>query len=507
LDALEELIVAIGIAELRRTTPTALFGGLSPAAAVGVAGLAGAVAFLIQLAFGPGTDAFRAGYTSLLLAGAVLPVAAVRYRTGPYSLLIVIGPIYFLIFGLSPLLQNLGSAARPAVPDSVERMAEAVALLGLVLIFAGFVLGSRASATIVRGGIFQSEWPRGRALACGMAFWVIGLVSFVFAYILSEPLHKKYVTVFGLPQNVLTNLTLLYQVGVAIVAYAAFQRRTWFGFVLLAIVCIGNLIAGFWGNTKEMCLLAPMLAALASYFTRGRAPTRWIVAVLVFIVPFYWIFDSRRALAEYWTPTQLLRDVGKTVGQIEKNATAYRDPFKQNSQTLLQRVDGYQYLLVIIDGIGNRGQRFQEGFTLMILVYAFVPRMWWPEKPDLSTGQLFNRTFHLSESELTYIPSTQLGEFYWNFGLLGVIVGMLMSGFMIGVVNRSLDLSAQITAPRFVAFLASVYYLVLLMGGSVALPYQGWIRSIAMLGIVHLAICKRAERAEPAAAAVGNVLR
>jgi hypothetical protein len=476
--------------------------------AAAAAVILGAVAFLVQVVLGPQLDVSRFGYVALLIAGAAFLALGVKKRNGPYAFLILIGIVYFLIFGLAPLFQNLGLVPRPAVTQHVEDVAQRASLLGLLMIVVGFLAGSRATAAAFGRGLFQAEWPAGRGLIVGVLFWAVGIVCYVIAFMLSDPGHHRVITVFGLPQNVLTNLVLLYPVGAIIVTYAALQRRTRLALGLLILMGIVNFLVGYWGNTKEMCLLVPVLVVLILYFTTGRTPAKLIVLLVVGMVPFYWIFDSRRALAEYQSPAQLLQDVGKSVDRIAKNVAAYKNPVSDNSKTLLARVDGYQYLLVIVDGIENHGQKLQDGFTLMILPYSFVPRFWWPEKPDLSTGQLFNRTFHLSLSELTYIPSTQLGEFYWNFMLPGVILGMLIHGFVIGAVNRSLDLSVSTTAPRLVAFLGSVYYLVLLMGGSVALPYAGWVRSMVMLGVFHACISRRTMREPPRLPTpIPNILR
>jgi hypothetical protein len=465
--------------------------GLSPGAAGFLAVFVGLIVFVLQSALGPSGSTTRFGYVAILAMFAAFTIAGVRNRSGPHSMLPLVGAVYFLIFGMAPFVQNLGLVPMPRIPANVEGVVQAIAIVGFVCLLLGFLAGSTWSAPVVKGGLFQAEWPRGRAFIWGTTFWLIGLGSYIVAYMLSDPGHGKIVTVFGIPQNVLTNLTTLYALGAAIVVYCAFQGRSAAGFVLLAVVGVANLLVGYWGNTKEMCLLVPVLMILVAYFTTGRVPLRMITVFLILILPFYWAFDSRRALAADQTPTQLLQDIGGTVAKISKNASSYKNPVQQNSQTLVERIDGYQYLLVIVDGLSNRGRPSQQGYTLMIFVYSFVPRFWWHDKPDLSTGQLFNRTFQLSESALTYIPSTQLGEWYWNFRWAGVIIGMFLNGLIIGAINRALDLRSRFTAPRLVAFVATVQFFVLSMGTSLALPYVAYLRGIIMLGVVHFFVSIR----------------
>jgi hypothetical protein len=69
------------------------------------------------------------------------------------------------------------------------------------------------------------------------------------------------------------------------------------------------------------------------------------------------------------------------------------------------------------------------------LAYAFIPRAFWPGKPVVNRGAWFTTYLRLSESEEEAVSSTGMfpaGELYWNFGLVGVVVGMLLLGFLYG---------------------------------------------------------------------------
>ena len=59
---------------------------------------------------------------------------------------------------------------------------------------------------------------------------------------------------------------------------------------------------------------------------------------------------------------------------------------------------------------------FQEGRTLVAIPLAFIPRIIWPDKPDVSTGQLFNHEIIQGEVADTYISPSHVGELYWNYG-------------------------------------------------------------------------------------------
>jgi hypothetical protein len=76
------------------------------------------------------------------------------------------------------------------------------------------------------------------------------------------------------------------------------------------------------------------------------------------------------------------------------------------------------------------------GETMQYASYAFIPRLLWPDKPTVTRGTWFSTRLGLFESEAeatTSIGMTAVGELYWNFGTLGVIIGMFAIGCFLGI--------------------------------------------------------------------------
>lgn len=79
------------------------------------------------------------------------------------------------------------------------------------------------------------------------------------------------------------------------------------------------------------------------------------------------------------------------------------------------------------------------GQTMDYLAYAFVPRLFWPDKPGVSRGGWFYAYIGAARSEAeatTSIAQTAVGELYWNFGFLGVIFGLGGLGAIYGLLWR-----------------------------------------------------------------------
>jgi hypothetical protein len=80
---------------------------------------------------------------------------------------------------------------------------------------------------------------------------------------------------------------------------------------------------------------------------------------------------------------------------------------------------------------------YWEGYTYQSLVGAAIPRVLWPGKPTKEIGQAFGHRYgYLRWSNLvTSINLPFLVEFYANFGLAGVLIGMVV----VGGIYRTLD--------------------------------------------------------------------
>jgi hypothetical protein len=75
------------------------------------------------------------------------------------------------------------------------------------------------------------------------------------------------------------------------------------------------------------------------------------------------------------------------------------------------------------------------GETMKYASYAFIPRLVWPDKPTVTRGGWFSTYLGLYDIETeatTAIGMTAVGELYWNFGLMGVMIGMCIMGCGLG---------------------------------------------------------------------------
>jgi hypothetical protein len=83
----------------------------------------------------------------------------------------------------------------------------------------------------------------------------------------------------------------------------------------------------------------------------------------------------------------------------------------------------------------TKAHGLKMGATMDYLLYAFIPRVFWHEKPNVTRGAWFTAYLGGAHSEDTATSASALtaeGELYWNFGLAGMIAGMAALGWLIG---------------------------------------------------------------------------
>ena len=92
------------------------------------------------------------------------------------------------------------------------------------------------------------------------------------------------------------------------------------------------------------------------------------------------------------------------------------------------------------------------GETYLSLVGSFVPRVLWPDKPTKELGQAFGHRYgYIGVNDLgTALNLPILVEFYANFGIAGVILGMCLVGCIYFVLERMVNNPGQDTLQSLV---------------------------------------------------------
>jgi hypothetical protein len=426
-------------------------------------------------------------YLCALFSVCACPIAFVDKLNGRYMLLCIFLPIYFMTFGASDLFDFFLAQAPLARSDSAGK-AEIAIVLGAALI----ALGYRAIAGQGRREDrppSAKDWPAMTVATVGFVVWVVGVAATWVWQV--QILKRAWDPLRGLSAvtgMMLTVGRMLHPLGIALLAYGFVATKSrLFGLMILTVV-IGEFGLGFVEDSKEIAIEPAVIVLVAKFLVEGRIPKSWVIAVFAVVILAFPIFQAYRA--------EVLADRGisradaamNLVKNIEIALAADKQHQKEvvySSRSFLARASYKPTVEMIIERVGVTAP-FQNGYTLLLFFEGFVPRIIWPTKPDTSIGQLFNRELHITETRDNYISTTILGELYWNFGWLGIIVGCLLFGLFLGTVNRRCDLSQSISVTRFLIFCITAYGFCFRFEDGIAMTSTIWIRTLIAIGVLHV---------------------
>ncbi len=195
-------------------------------------------------------------------------------------------------------------------------------------------------------------------------------------------------------------------------------------FAILIVEAMGVLYVTL--GTKSLAIAILLIPCMAIYEARRRLPLKSMAAItLVSIFIVFPLFNAFR-LQKRHSGTNV------RVAATWELASSWNSDTYLNSSifAFFKRMSIISSVAAIVADTGTVVP-YAKGDTLILAPIALlIPRFVWPDKPNISIGREFGQRFRLVnyfdyESEVA--PSL-LGEFYWNFGIPCVIVGMFLIG-------------------------------------------------------------------------------
>lgn len=452
---------------------------------------------------------------SLIIAGLFqdrMPVGRVIYVTllcaicaGPFligsgnprhRILAIFTASYFIIFGMStyfavltgdPIAVMWGDAAAMRLSaEAFLTTSDLVVLLGGLMFLAGYFLMFRMRER--RQSTFLAhEWRHGTILRMGLLLWGIGFIFMLF-YDTVSSVYYMPTTILGLPVGVASNFRLLAPLGAVTLIYLITREyKPGLVWSLLILIMLTEFVFGFIVSSKETSFRIAVLLMLGLFFLKGRINLRIIGIMLLVAIPYLLYFNAYRMnMMEkgYIDPAAAFEAFEKDLDSVKGKTEGAENVTGSSLRGLRQRIDGKVYIDIIVAGTdsGKVGRLYGE--SLWLFFQSFIPRFLWADKPIITTGQLFNREFKLSASRYTFVPTTQLGELYWNFAWPGVLLGMAAIGMVFGRLATTLFSGHGMTLPRFLVLMMSVYFLAIRFEGNIASQYSTVARLLILVWLL-----------------------
>lgn len=405
-----------------------------------------------------------------------------RYRLMAFFML-----VYFAMFGLMDYILLFTDQAYRIYTSSAfiprTSLTDVVILTGGGCFWVCYLL---ASTLCRRHRMFHEPpaWKYSVSVWFALTCWLIGIAAqFIvqFVYWTTGPEQV------GVASHAISNLFYLALLGGIIMIVTALNHSgTLVARTLLCFMMIVELAFGFFGNTKEVSFRLGILTLITLYFLHGRISLALILVLVLLFIPYQAVFKVYREhviQVRKQSALEAIQDMDRSIETVAKGTQHEKGAAIKAAFMLLDRIDGRKYVEIITQQTGTRVP-YLRGQTVSLYFYAFVPRMLWPDKPQISTGQLMNRTFRLSASPLTFVPSTQLGEFYWNFGISGVVLGMSFIGMLLAMINGIFLSGARASTVGMLVILVAFYFLVMRFESGFASQYNQFTRVVLLIGLM-----------------------
>jgi hypothetical protein len=435
----------------------------------------------------------RLPYVVLMFALCSSPIPFIGRLNGAFAMLGVAMAAFFFKFGMLDAVSVISPPIFAQANDGLLDGGEVVLLFAALMQIAGFHIGARL-LNVRTDTAVAKDWPASLLVPAGLLLWSLGCGANLYQNLIiqvgsSDAVVKASFTKLGVwGTSGLMLINYAGPLGIVILAYWWSSARRRYGNALMLGIIFAQFALGWAVDTKEVAVNAPMVMLLTRFVVQGKIPVRWALCSIIGIILIFPVLTAKRAItteALHLTNVQALPRAGEILWRaITERNEALAGKYAGKTQTFLERATDKGSVELFVQRVGN-SQPYKLGSTLVPMLYVFIPRLVFSDKPGGNSAQTFNRDFHLSEDPDTYMSPSHAGELYWNFGLLGEALGMLMIGTLLGFVCARFDLSARTSLTRVLVIIVTLYELVARAGGQIELEYVLWARTLLLIGILH----------------------
>jgi hypothetical protein len=391
-----------------------------------------------------------------------------------------------------------------------------LAIIAVAAFYAGYAW--------VVGAALARSFPRPRELiphqgtfAAGVLLLLVGLPFFMVTALQNQGLFlaNTQATAFG---EVLVNGAALTLVGLALVGIGAFQTESASRSMRKAVFVLATAVVfafALISDEKATILWTGISVAVAYHFgKRSLKPWHMLASFLVFallLFPFVQeIRNDTRSSPDRPSIVSAVERAPKRIVQYEVFSGLPRQRFTPGDyisdafNVFTTRLYGLDSLLVE-RALTPSVYPYLDGSTYARLPASFVPRAIWNDKPQLSLATWFGDRYwgRTSTADRSTQATTFAGEFYLNFGVVGVLFGMFLLGFLYRLWYAYLSVDWNVL---MISLLVVTIPTMLLVEGDFVLLFRTMVNrvlttflALALINLVLRRVRERRRRAETVA--------
>jgi hypothetical protein len=363
-----------------------------------------------------------------VMAGAYLGYLFFRSRGGRFDwfeIVVPYGAFFVLAYGVGALFYAFvpGELFRRSL-DPYLTPALGVATGGFLAFLAGYA---------VRGGGLVRQSPLGRWRPAGMGFVLLaGLTGFA-GQMANVAANRQFsaVGVLGGLVSAAGQFWFFFPMAWYLAWHGFWTSRRWrLGerAAFCVVVAMASVLLALNVGTKEVVVTLGAIPIVAFWHVRRRLPMKSIATLLLVVI--FVVFPVYNTFRY----TEVGADTGARLSRTIETAARW-DSGTYLEHTFLAFLGRMAYVTSTAAVIRDVGRHvdYKMGETLLRApVSVLIPRIVWPDKPNIVIGREFAETFRLihSRDRQTQIGASSIGELYWNFGTAGVLFGMFLFGVL-----------------------------------------------------------------------------
>ncbi|PYQ65601.1 MAG: hypothetical protein DMF54_10600 [Acidobacteria bacterium] len=369
-----------------------------------------------------------------LLSVCLVPFIRYRFNRSPITSVepvITFSVIYFLIFGLGAMHAALNpSAYGRLIVDPLPGLL--MALAGLPLLLLGYY--ALPARSLRRFAARFPDWDERRAVIAAGLLMLVGGVGL--AQVFQSGNYFFVATTIAQPSSddsVVGFIQGLFFVGLTIMAIVAFRsnhRAAIWAVIVISLVCVVVLLPT---GRRYWLLYAGAAVAIPYHFYRRPISVKVIVVSLLAIVfvlyPVGQVYRVVSVPVLNSGPSQVPGVLQGVADDLSRMTPAGYVDFSLTSA--FGRVN-YALVLTRLEETYPQREPYLYGQTYLPAITILIPRSIWPDKPTFDFYNRFGRaTGILNPSDTgTSVLYSSIGELYLNFGLIGLLVGMVLYGLL-----------------------------------------------------------------------------
>ena len=209
-----------------------------------------------------------------------------------------------------------------------------------------------------------------------------------------------------------------------------------------------------------------MLIIMNYWFINGKI---FFVGILLVVLNFYYFQDIKIVYREsiYKIPVELrspLFKIKNYTAEFKENLNIINKGDKElldnkNRVTLARLTMSSVAYKRILDMYGKDKLNLKQGETYKPLIFFFIPRALWPDKPKSSFGIEYGLTASVTDERFpTSINVSWISESFWNFGNF-FFIAMFIKGIIISIISSAFIFKKQCAV--FYSWLAVSFPLVI----------------------------------------------